>query len=116
MSRGHKFDKIEDKLAVGERVVITPEHMQLVDEAIPHVTLHTKLQQLKALGVIQTSPSKYLDGGSVYLYEGKKIRIVANYAGKSKWSVDGEVDFDFEGPHDLAIDTKSKRVIAYARS
>lgn len=115
MSHG-EFRKIKDRLAAGERVFVDKEHMEKVLEMVPYTTLHMKLQYLKEVGVLETSPSRYFPDGKALTYNGRKIKIVAGFKGKSKWPIDGEEDFEFVEPHDLAIDPKTKKVLAYARS
>jgi len=116
MSHGRDTRKIKDRLAAGERVFVDKAHMEKVLEMIPHTTLHMKLQYLREQGVVETSPSRYLLGGKALTYKGRKIRIVSDFKGKSKWEVNGEKDFEFTEPHDLAVDSATKRVLAFARS
>lgn len=94
------------------RVVVDQETLDCALENVPHISLHTKLKQLEQAGVVSSRPSKKFYGASVFTYEGRRIKIVPNYKGESKWSYNGEENFVFTEKSDVAVDPKTRVVIA----
>ena len=116
------FRRIRDRLALGETVYLDKEYIKKALEMVPHVTLSVKLDYLKKVGVLEESPTKLvvdgrlISGAKALSYQGRKIKVVSGYRGRSKWKINGQSYFHFESPHDLAIDSQTKTVLAYALS
>ena len=106
---------IEEMMTAGERVYLDSEYIEAVCEIMPDVSLHTRLQAMALKGEVERTPSLYLSGGKAWSVNGEKLEIVAGFRGKSSWSVNGRDNYDFRGPHDLAVDTTTGAVVAFAR-
>lgn len=105
---------IAERLSEGERVGIDNELLECVLENVPHITLFTKLKQLETAGVISSRPSRKIYGASVFTYEGRRLKLVPGFKGESKWTYGEEQNFVFSEASDVALDPKTKAVLAYA--
>ena len=110
---------IKERLAAGERIFVSKEDMAKKLSFVPYVTLQTKLRELEEAEVVARvdSPRKGRPhGGKRWAYKGRTLKFVSNYVGESRWkTTSGEV-LIFDEPHDLAIDPKTKMIVAYAHA
>lgn len=107
---------ISERLADEKAIFIEPEILQDALNNVPHISLFTKLKELEAEGVVSRRPSRKFYGATVFIYDERRLKIVPGYAGESKWTFLGEDNFNFHHRCDLAVDPKTKVVLACAYS
>ncbi len=102
------------------KVVLDKETIESRLQVVPYITLNTKLRQIAASSSGLIAEQKiYRPGfgaGTVYTYEGRRIKYVMSYVGKPKWNHQFDPTLSFFEPHDLAIDAKTNTLLTFAKS
>lgn len=112
------FVTIKEQLEAGEKVFLGKETIQeRIDNDDPealvvrHVSLYIKLREMHRLGMIEENAGAF-EGSRHYVSDGVKVRYVIKFRGLSKWR-DSQGSYpNFSEPHDLAINPKTKTIIA----
>jgi len=104
---------MRDKLAEGEKVPVTNEELEELEQIMPHITLHYKLTQMEKSGEVSTIKGSFIDSRR-WVYQGRSINMIYGYSGLPKWDNSPQSGFNY--PHDLAVDEETNTLVAFARS